>query len=89
MDLSGLGGGLVSVGGYLIAAGDRAQPRAALGCGALGSVAGLAIGYWLTDSMDEDPGQSAPETVASRLTHLTPMLQPVPGGFIAGVGSRL
>lgn len=84
VDLSGIAGGLLSVGGYLLTAADDATSRGGLASAAVGSALGVGIGWWLTSDMDTPPAHDA-----APLLGLVPNLTPVPGGAIAGVSGAL
>ncbi len=83
VDLGGLAGGLVGVGGYLLAAGDSAGPRAGLASAALGSALGLGAGWWATEGMD----QGLSEHTSGPMLH--PHLAPAVGGVVVGVAGSL
>ncbi len=83
VDLGGLAGGLVGVGGYLLAAGDNANPRAGLATTAVGSALGLGLAWWGTQGMDLDAAST--DNGASVVPHVTP----VAGGAVVGVSGSL
>lgn len=87
LDLGGLAGGLLSAGLYVAVANDEANGRAASGITALGAAGGLAATWAITASMPDDRlrTEEPPETVAK----MRPMLMPMNGGGMMGVGGVL
>ncbi len=83
VDLGGLAGGLVGVGGYLLAAGDNANPRAGLATTAVGSALGLGLAWWGTQGMDLDAAST------DNGLSVVPHVAPVAGGAIVGVSGSL
>lgn len=87
LDLGGLAGGLLSAGLYIAVADEKANGRAASGITALGGAAGLAATWAITSGMADDRlrTEEPPETVAK----IHPMLMPINGGGMMGVGGIL
>jgi hypothetical protein len=87
LDLGGLAGGLLSAGLYVALANEKSNGRAASGITALGAFGGLAATWAITSSMPDDRlrTEEPPETVAK----IRPMLMPMNGGGMMGVGGIL
>lgn len=87
LDLGGLAGGLLSAGLYVAVANDKGNGRAASGITALGGFGGLAAAWALTASMPDDRlrTEEPPDTVSK----IRPVLMPVNGGGMMGVGGLL
>jgi hypothetical protein len=85
-DLGGLGGALLGVSSYLLIAGADSKPRGGLASASIGSVAGLAVGWWATSGMDPDVRPAPTTTIFS---NLQPLVTPVNQGVIAGVSGTL
>ena len=82
INLGGLAGGLVGVGGYLLAADDAASTRGGLTFAALGGLAGLGLSWWATDEMAE---QRHPHEISELVSRLTPVVTPIHQGAMGGV----
>jgi hypothetical protein len=78
-DLSGLAGGLLSAGGYLLIADKHSNTRATMGFAAGGSLAGLVLGWWATSGM---PEQHYPSADGGLLSRMRPSVIPVKQGAI-------
>jgi len=87
LDLGGLAGGLLAAGVYIAAASNKANGRAASGITALGGAAGLAATWAITSSMPDDRLRT--EEPPEKEAKWTPMLMPVNGGGMMGVGGVL
>jgi hypothetical protein len=84
VDLGGLAGGLLGAGGYLLAAGDDAEPRSGLLAAALGLGSGLGLAWWATDGVDAEVGGASATRQA-----WAPTLMPVDGGWMVGASGTL
>ncbi len=87
VDLGGLAGGLLGAGGYLLAAGDSANPRLGFGAAAVGALGGLAFSWWATDDMK--PAARDPHEETSTASSLRPGVSPVEGGWLATLSGSL
>lgn len=79
VDLGGLAGGLLGAGTYLLVADESSSSRAAMGASAGGALLGLALSWWATAGMPNEPHPLAEQTLLSRLH---PTVVPVRQGAV-------
>lgn len=82
INLGGLAGGLVALGGYLLFAEDEAALRGGLLSSGVGGLTGLGLTWWATQHMEVEPQAREQSGLLSKLV---PTISPVERGAVGAV----